>query len=101
MDLRKRKVQTYHGRNNTREYTHWAGMKSKCVNPKNKSYKHVGAKGIKVCKEWEEDFMAFYRDMGDIPKDAKSVCRKDINKDFNKKNCYWGGIQMVNVNLPG
>lgn len=33
-------------------YIKWLGMISRCINPKSKSYKNYGARGIKVCQEW-------------------------------------------------
>ncbi len=35
-------------------------MKQRCNNPKNKSYKWYGAKGITLCDEWNNDFMKFH-----------------------------------------
>ena len=38
----------------------WSNTKNKCNNKKNKDYKYYGARGITVCDEWKNDFMAFY-----------------------------------------
>lgn len=38
----------------------WDGLKSRCFNPNRKSYKNYGGRGVTVCDEWKNDFMAFY-----------------------------------------
>jgi hypothetical protein len=37
----------------------WSGMKSRCNNHKLSSYHNYGARGIKVCKEWDS-YLPFY-----------------------------------------
>lgn len=34
-------------------YQVWKSMRKRCNNPNDKSYKHYGALGIKVCEEWQ------------------------------------------------
>lgn len=79
-----------HGRLHTTEYKHWSNNKNRCYNQGNPGYKNYGARNIKMCKEWKDDFMRFYEDMGRIPEGAKALCRKDVTSDFSKENCYWG-----------
>ena len=43
-----------------RIYGLWKSIKYRCNNPNNKSYKNYGGRGIKVCDEWQKDFMSFY-----------------------------------------
>lgn len=38
----------------------WTGMKTRCYNEKDKSYKRYGGRGIKMCDEWKNDFLTFY-----------------------------------------
>lgn len=58
----KRKSQSPYGMKNGKEnplrYT-WSGMKQRCYNPKIKSYKTYGARGIRVCDEWLHDYPRF------------------------------------------
>ena len=49
-----------HGMRNTKIYNVWCGMKSRCYNANNKSYKNYGNRGIKVCEKWKNDFNEFY-----------------------------------------
>jgi hypothetical protein len=41
-------------------YHVWKGMKARCRDKKHASYKNYGARGVKVCLEWANDFLAFY-----------------------------------------
>lgn len=40
-----------HGLKGTREYNLWIGIKQRCYNKNNNSYKYYGAKGIKMCEK--------------------------------------------------
>ena len=44
----------------TKLHRTWTNMKQRCHNPKNDDYSYYGARGIKVCDEWVNDFKAFY-----------------------------------------
>lgn len=55
-----RRLTVTHGMSDTRLYSIWCGMKKRCHNKNDSSYKRYGAKGIKVCEKWRNDFMSFY-----------------------------------------
>src|SRR5712675_3372718 len=40
-------------------YRSWVAMNSRCYNPKHKSYSYYGGKGVKVCKEWRNNYQLF------------------------------------------
>lgn len=40
-------------------YSSWLNIKFKCKNPKSRSYKNFGAKGVGICKEWDESYDTF------------------------------------------
>ena len=71
-----------------REYSSWSHMKERCYSQNCNVYNYYGAKGIKVCDKWLNDFMAFYRDMGIRPK-GYTLHRIDSSKDYEPSNCKW------------
>lgn len=83
----QRERATKHGLEGSLTYTVWAQMKARCLNPKHKSYKDYGGRGITVCERWMS-FDNFYADMGDKP-DGMSLDRKDNSLGYFKDNCRW------------
>ncbi len=49
-----------HGKYKTRLYSILKNVKSRCYNTNYPYYSYYGARGIKVCDEWLNDFMNFY-----------------------------------------
>lgn len=76
-----------HGKAGTNIYKIWAGMMSRCYNPKVKIYEYYGGRGITVCQKWH-NFSGFYEDMGDRP-DKLQLDRIDNSKGYSKENCRW------------
>lgn len=56
-----------HGRAQTKDYHSWEAMWQRCTNPKCRSYKNYGARGISICERWKS-FANFFADMGQCPK---------------------------------
>lgn len=42
-------------------YQVWKAMKARCYNENANQYKDYGGKGVIVCREWENDFIPFFR----------------------------------------
>ncbi len=73
----------------TPAYHSWRCMRSRCSNPKDASYHRYGARGISVCEEWQNDFRAFLRDMGERPA-GTTLHRLDNSLGYFRGNCVWG-----------
>ena len=80
---------TTHGRAHTKLYGVWRAMRERCGIPTNPAYPNYGGRGIRVCKEWEESFEAFYADVGEPTFSGASLDRIDNNGDYNKANVRW------------
>lgn len=83
---------TKHNLSNSKEYKVWSGIKKRCFNKKDKSYKNYGGRGISVCERWlnkENGFINFYEDMGNIPIKNYSIERRNNNEGYSPENCYW------------
>lgn len=87
----------------SRLYKVWIDMKNRCNNPNNHNYTRYGKKGIKVCKEWEEDYKKFYNwaiENGYKENQQKkyTIDRIDNSKGYNPKNCRLLSIQKQQSN---
>jgi hypothetical protein len=71
-------------------YSVWNNMHQRCDNPKNRSYRYYGGRGITVCDRWsgEDGYDNFLKDMGQRPKGLE-IDRIDVNKGYCKENCRW------------
>lgn len=81
---------TKHGKCYTRLNRIWCGMKSRCNNTNDPHYKYYGAKGVKVCPEWENDFESFYKwSMEHGYTDSLTIERNNICGNYCPDNCRW------------
>jgi len=79
-----------HGMSNTKIYKKWRSMKRRCnaKNTESKMYKNYSGRGITVCDEWKNDFMAFYTwAMANGYAEGLELDRKDNDKGYSPDNC--------------
>lgn len=79
-----------HHMTHTRIYNIWLSMRSRCSYSKSKFYKNYGGRGIKVCVEWESDFLTFYEwAMNNGYEDNLSIDRIKNDGNYEPSNCKW------------
>lgn len=99
-----RESSTIHGNSGDRLYKVWAGMKSRCLNPKNPNYRNYGGRGISICPEWVSDFEKFKEwALGtgynyDASRGECTIDRIDVNGNYEPENCRWVTVQVQNKN---
>jgi hypothetical protein len=69
-------------------YSSWRAMLRRCADPKHRSFKKYGGRGIKVCDAWRNSFEAFLAHMGERPP-GTSIDRIDNDLGYSKGNCRW------------
>lgn len=81
--------ETTHGMTKHPLFNVWKGIKSRCYNKNNASYRDYGLRGIAVCEEWINSFETFHKDMHEGYKEGLTIERKNVNKGYSKDNCCW------------
>lgn len=88
---------TKHGAVGTPTYRSWQSAISRCERPSTPSYKHYGARGIRMCARWRGDFSCFLRDMGPRPT-GTTLDRIDPDGNYEPCNCRWATASVQNLN---
>ncbi len=81
-------------------YNVWKSMKGRCYTKTNSAYNHYGARGIKVCDEWKNDFMVFYSWAIENGYDPKAQSREytldriNVNGNYEPDNCRFVNMEI-------
>ena len=88
----------------TKHYLHrlWSGIKTRCYNENNSRWQHYGGRGITMCEEWRDDYLAFrdyiLKNLGDKPSPDYSLDRIDNDGDYTPGNLRWADYETQNNN---
>ena len=79
------------------EYTAWLLMKSRCLNPKNRSWTRYGGRGIQIYAEWIDSFQSFFQYLGPKPTPKHSIDRINNDGNYEPGNVRWAtAVEQAN-----
>lgn len=93
-----------HGGRYDRLYKVFANMKNRCYNENSRDYAYYGARGIKVCDAWLNNYATFkewayangYDDSAEYGQ--CTIDRIDVNGNYEPGNCRWVSMSIQSKN---
>ncbi len=80
-------------------YDVWKQMLKRCYRKENSNYKWYGARGITVCKRWQE-YKAFEKwALKNGYKEGLSLDRINVNGNYTPQNCRWATWEEQSRNM--
>jgi hypothetical protein len=92
----RREFRRTHGMYRSPEYKAWDAMIQRCSNPRTRTYRHYGGRGITVSPSWLS-FDTFFRDMGTRPA-GHTLERLENDGNYEPGNCAWVDWPRQNSN---
>ena len=81
---------TTHGKSKTRLATIWYQMRERCYCKTSSAYDNYGGRGITICREWQNDFQAFYEwAISNGYNENLTLDRINNDGNYEPSNCRW------------
>lgn len=100
------RAKTKHGLNRHPVHEIWRKIKGRCLNENDSAYCYYGGRGITICKEWRNDFKAFYDYVTKLPNyDENNLGRKDgeltLDREDNDGHYEPDNMRWVTMHIQG
>lgn len=88
-----------HGMSKTVLYKKWTYIKKRCKSTRERDAKYYLNKGVKICDEWENDFLSFRTwSLNNGYEDHLTIDRKNPNGNYEPSNCRWTTKEVQSQN---